>query len=151
MKNIISLILLTFLCVSCASKKEKQEVIQRAQASEVTSHNELGNTIEKALNESRHLKDQQRKEIEAILNHNRMTAETLAEKSYQFRAVLIQELLAEDFDKSKVKIIKKNIKHIEKNKLNNTLDTIERISRIVSKTKDRQIFNDALTKFERIR
>ena len=151
MKFLLLFITTAFFSVSCATKAEKKEIRTKAEESHVKSHSQLGKTIHTAIKNSSHLTSEQRKQIEEIIALNKKTAEELSERSYQFRSVLIQELLAENFDDKKVRIIKKNIRNIEKDRLKNTLEAVEKISRVVARSQDKAAFAEALTNFERIR
>lgn len=151
MKTLLVITMLSFLAFGCASKETKSEVREKAQNSKVKSPENLKNAIESALAKSSHLSEEQRAEIGKILSANKTLADELAEKSYQFRGILIQELLSENMDSKKVKYIEKNIKDIEGRRLQNTLETISKISGIVSKSPDRRNFSEPLMGFEQFR
>lgn len=148
MKTILPLALLFFVLTGCASKKDKIEIKEKAEKSEVNNPVALGETIQQAIHSSANLTPAQKQELEGIISNNKQKAQELSEESYRFRAVLIQELLANNASRKKIKLIKKNIEQIEKKKLENTFSTIEMISAVVSNTPDKQNFSEALKNFE---
>lgn len=132
MKAIVFLLSLTVL-VSCASKQVEQEVRAEAAKENSVDKKALGNTIHDLIQSSKTLTADQKTELTNILKVNKETAEKLSEDSYKFRAVLIKELLSGKANPKKISVIKKDIKKIEAARLKNTFDTVEKISKIVSK------------------
>lgn len=149
MKVVLSTILMSALFVGCASKNEKLEVQKKAEQSTVENSQALGQTIHEVIENSQHLSVEQKKKIREIIAENKKVAEELTSQSYKFRSVLIKELLAKDMNHKKIKLIKKNIERLEKDKLINTFSTIEKISFLVSGNSDRQNLSNTLKHIER--
>lgn len=147
--RIISLLAFVVLAVGCTSRQDKQEITDRANRSQVTSHQALEATIQQTIQDSEHLSDEQKLDLQRILEANKQRAVKLAEESYRYRAVLVQELLASSPSKKKIRFIKRTISKIEKDRMKNTFDAIEKISSIVSKNPDKIKFKEPLSNFER--
>lgn len=137
------------LLVSCSSAKEKKAIEESAAHSTVKDSKKLHGTIHDLIDSSKTLTDVQKKELYKIIHDNKKLSEKLAEDSYQFRAVLIQELLSEKPSKKRVRIIKADIKKVEDLKLKNTFDTVEKISDIVSGHPDKKNYSEHLMQIER--
>ncbi len=135
--------------VSCASRNDKAEIRKEAAASQVKDPKALGELIDQAINNSTHLTAEQKKELEKIIAGNKQKATALSEETYKYRSVLVQELLGETPKASRVKYIKKDIERVEKERLRNTFETIEAISKVVSKSSDRNRFTEALIFLDR--
>jgi len=121
------------MLVSCATgETETQIQDQAAKETAVTDGKTLGATIEDLIRSSKTLSATQKKELEKIIAVNKQTADGLGEKSFKFRSVLIKELLSGKADRKRVTLIKKNIKEVEEARLQNTFETVEKISQIVN-------------------
>lgn len=145
MKALLACLMLLTLTVSCASKKaEKKDLEEKAAQSPVSNSQALGGTIQELIANSKTLTDAQKQELNRLMETNKKTAEELTEKSYKNRAVLVEELLTGKATKRRVKILKKTIKDIEAQKLQNTFDTVEKISGIVSKEADSKAYKNHL-------
>jgi len=149
MKILLFLSLSLFLA-SCSSHiKEEREVEETAAHTKVTDSKTLGGTIHELIRSSKTLSSDQKKELELIVEENKHKANKLTEKSYKYRAVLIQELLSGNINQEKVKILKQDIKKVEIERLKNTFDSVEKISAIVSKHPDNEKFSEHLLNIER--
>ncbi len=149
MNSLLPLIILAFISIGCASRQDKHEIKQKAKLSTVNGPQALGASIQNAIHSSKHLTGDQKKELEGIIALNKKTAEELSAQSYKFRSVLIEELFKNELDGSRIRFIKKNIQQIERKRLKNTFDTIEKISKIVSDNSDKENVSEALKNFER--
>lgn len=149
MKAMLSLlVLLTF--VSCSSTKEKKALSAEAKESKVTDGKALGQTISELIHSSETLTPEQKKELEVIMANNKQTAESLNEQSFQYRSVLIKSLLSGKVNRKEVDILKKRIKTIEGQKLKNTFDTVEKITKLVDKHEQKEKFADHLLMIDKI-
>lgn len=149
MKVTIPLILLSLLFSGCASKTEKLEVTNQTEKSSVKNSEALKDSIEQTIQSSKHLSNEQKGLLEKIIAENKQRAEELQEESYKVRSILIKELLAPEQNRKKISLLKKNIQLIEKNKLKNTFQAIEKISDVVSQTPDREKFSIPLQNIDR--
>lgn len=149
MKINVFLILISLFVVSCASKTEERELEAKAQESKVSDPKALGGTISDLINSSKTLSDAQKQELVKIIDANKKKADELTEKSFKFRGVLVEELLSENMSKKKIKILKKDIKKIEEEKLKNTFDTVEKISKLVAKDPVKNQISEHLINIER--
>lgn len=140
----IAFILMLLLSGSCSSKKAKKNVSEKTEQSSVKDAPTLGRTIQVLIEKSQHLDQAQKDQLRAILANNKSKAESLQEQSYKYRAVLIKELLSENANKKEIRILKKDIRRIENEKLKNTFDTVEQISRIVAKNPENQNYIEPL-------
>ncbi|MFL5785358.1 MAG: hypothetical protein ACJ76H_12145 [Bacteriovoracaceae bacterium] len=130
----ISLIVLMFVLVSCSThKKEKKEIEQEASQTQVKDSQTLGTSIHDLINNSKTLSDVQKKELTDILALNKSRAQELSAESYKYRGVLVQELLTGKATDSRIKILEGDIERVEKLRLQNTFETVKKISAIVSK------------------
>ena len=122
-----------FFLVSCSTPdNERQIQDQAARETAVSDGTTLGATIQDLIRDSKTLSASQKKELEGIIAVNKSTADALSEKSFKFRSVLIKELLSGKVDSKRLELIKKNIKEVEEAKLQNTFDTVDKISNITS-------------------
>jgi hypothetical protein len=144
------ILLFLFALVSCASKQnEAREIEQKAAQTKISDSKSLGGTIQELIRSSKTLTQAQKKKLQEIIRINKETAMALMEKSYKFRAVLIQELFSGNVSDERVKIIEDDIKKIEKARLKNTFDTVKKISAIVSDQPDHKKYSEHLINLER--
>lgn len=144
-----SVVLALALLVGCSSyQKDKKEVQEKVTESNVSSSEALGGTIQELISNSTTLSEAQKKQLVDILSLNKQKADELSQESFRFRGVMIQELLSGNPSNKKIKIIKKDIKRIEDERLKNTFDTVEKISQIVSKDPDQKKFADHMLMME---
>lgn len=148
MKTIFTILILSLVMTGCASKTKK-EVKEKVEQSNVTSPQKLGQSIQETINSSEFLTAEQKKELEEIIAENKSQADALAAESFKHRSVLIQELLSQKADKRKIRVLKRSIKQIEDNKLKNTFETIEKITKVVSRNSDRENYNTPLLYIDR--
>lgn len=152
MKKTLLLVLSLTILTSCASsskKKVEREIDEKAAQSNVSDGKTLGGTIHDLIESSKTLTEEQKQKLRVIVEENKAKAKELTEKSYKYRAVLVQELLADKVDRKKIKLIKKEIRQIEAARLKNTFQTVEKFSAIVSKHPDNKEYSDHLINFER--
>lgn len=149
MKALVALGLVLLVSCATSTKSEKQAVEEKAAHTNVKDSKQLGGTIHDLIDSSKTLTETQKKELYKLIEVNKKTAEKLAEDSYRYRAVLIEELLSGKPSKKRVKIIKADIKRVEGLKLKNTFDTVEKISNIVSGHPDEKQYSEHLINIER--
>ena len=148
MKAMLLLVILLTL-TSCASKNQERDIQVKAKDSKVSDSKSLGVTIHDLINDSKTLSAAQKTELQNLLAVNKKRAEELTEQSFQFRSVMIKELLSGKVKQNNIRLIKNNIKKIEEAKLKNTFDTVEKITAIVSAHSDNQQFAEHLILIER--
>lgn len=135
--------------VSCASKKDKQDIQDKVASEPITDSKSLGLTVKDLIQSSKTFTDAQKKELELIMMANKKKADELTEESYKSRSVLIKELLSGKINKKKVSLLKKNIKRLEDAKLKNTFETVEKITAIVANHPEDKEFAEHLMIFDR--
>lgn len=128
--SLIAVLLL--VSVACSTKNTKKEVEAQA-TQEVGTKAGLKQTIHEVITNSKTLTEAQKKKIVDLLKANKDKADKLVERSFQLRSLLVKELLSDKIDYKKVSVIKKDIRQIEADRLKNTIDAIEGITRLVSK------------------
>lgn len=143
------LLVLVFALTGCASKSYKKDLVEKAQKSEVSTPQALSHTIREAIERSAHLSPEQKNELEKIFVINKTRADELTEESFKFRSVLISELFSEKSDGKKIRFIKKTIAGIEKQRLENTLTTIEKVRKVTAGNPDEKKISEALLHFDR--
>ncbi len=149
MKHIVIIALSLLVTVSCSSRKEKKKEIEKqVAASNVTTSQALGTTIEEAISHSPNLTEEQKKKIRTFVEVNKKTGTELYERSYKLRGVLVQELFSQKVSDSKVKQLKREIRHIEHAKLQNTFSTVEKILSVVKGQPDQKNFQDTTIYFQ---
>lgn len=148
MKVLFTSIILLAL-TSCASKQDKLEIQRKAQDSKISDSKALGQSISETIQNSETLTATQKKELEDIIAINKGIAETLTQQSYQYRSLLVQNLLSGNVNQKEINIIKKDIRRIEAEKLKNTFDTVEKITKIVSKNPGKDKFTNQIINFDR--
>ena len=144
----LTVLALALVLAACSTKELKTEVEAKASQSPVTDSQALGGTIHHAIDSST-LPEAKKAELRKILEMNKEKAHALVEKSYQYRATLIEELLSGNVDAKKVSILKKDIKKIEAERLKNTFETVEKISNIVQTHPDKKAFTEHLINIDR--
>lgn len=143
MKSYIMLVLTLMLLVSCSSrKKEEREIDQAAAKSPVTNAQALAGSIEHSINESSTLTEEQKQKLRTIVAENKSTAQKLSEESYKYRDVLVHELFSGKATSKRIRILKKDISRVEKARLKNTYDTIEKMSAVLNGHPENQKFAD---------
>jgi protein involved in polysaccharide export with SLBB domain len=147
--KMIALVLITVFVTSCASKNDEREIRKEAAESNISNSQALGETIHDLIHSSKTLSSAQKKELNQIIEINKNTAMALMEESYQFRSILIQELLSGKSSPERIALIKNDIKQIEEKRLKNTFDTVEKISNIVSAHPEKQEFGSRMLELDR--
>ena len=142
----ISLLLLTILFVSCSTRKQDQLLIQKkvSQETSVSDGKTLGESVNEAIHNSKTLDEKQKSELKALFDQTKNKNKALLEESFKLRAVLIKELLSEGATPKQVKMLKKNIKKTESERLKTTLLAIDQISKIVKNDPDGEMLADHL-------
>jgi PBP1b-binding outer membrane lipoprotein LpoB len=151
MKTYVGALLLAVMLTACATKEKKKEeevVEEKAIQSNVKDVTALRGTIQHAFEESS-LPAAKKDQLRKILDVNKARSIELSEKAYEYRAVLIEELLSGKMNPKRVKILKADIKKVEDLRLKNTFDTVEQISAIVSDHPDKDKFTDHLINYDR--
>lgn len=147
--RITLLVVLSLFIVACSSvKKDKKDIQEKAASSQVTDAKGLGQSIETHIENSKTLTDAQKQELRSILGENKRVADELSAKSFQFRGVLVQELLSGKATKRRIRILEKDIEAVEKLRLKNTFDTVKKISKIVAGQPDKNEFAQEIIHFE---
>lgn len=147
--RILILLALVMAFTGCAHK-QKEDIKKKVEQSNVKDSETLSGTIDEAIEKSPDLNQEQKEELRKILADNKQKAMALTEQSYKLRGVLIQELLSGNPDYRKIRILKRDIKKVEDNKLKNTFDTVELITKKVSKQSDSQRFTEPLLNMDKV-
>lgn len=147
----VSLILTLLFLASCSSRKIEQAKIDDKVSKEtsVTDGKSLGASVNETIQSSASLTEQQKAELEKLFNETKLKNSALMEESFKLRAVLIKELLSGDVNPKQVKLLKKDIKKNESERLKSTLSAIDKISLIVSKDPDNSKFIDHMMQMDR--
>lgn len=147
----VSLILTLLFLASCSSRKIEQAKIDDKVSKEtsVTDGKSLGASVNETIQSSASLTEQQKAELEKLFNETKLKNSALMEESFKLRAVLIKELLSGDVNAKQVKLLKKDIKKNESERLKSTLSAIDKISLIVSKDPDNSKFIDHMMQMDR--
>lgn len=147
----VSLILTLLFLASCSSRKIEQAKIDDKVSKEtsVTDGKSLGASVNETIQSSASLTEQQKAELEKLFNETKLKNSALMEESFKLRAVLIKELLSGDVNAKQVKLLKKDIKKNESERLKSTLSAIDKISLIVSKDPDNTKFIDHMMQMDR--
>lgn len=148
MKTIILLAVVLFF-VSCSHKKHKQEIQSKVEQSQVKDPAALEMTIDEAIANSKNLSPEEKQKLEAILSANKDRAMKLQQESYKLRGLLIEELLSDKMSPKKVKLLKKDIRKVEEDRLKNTFEAVDEITNIVSKYEDRSLYAQPLMILDR--
>lgn len=145
-----TLILLSLaLMVSCSThKKVKSGIDQEVAGSNVSSSEKLGETIHELINHSESFTEDQKKELHRIFDDNKKLAMDLAAQSYQYRGVLVKELLGGKVSTKRINLIKKDIERIESLRLKNTFDTVQAITDMVKSHPEEKEFAPHIINFE---
>jgi hypothetical protein len=148
MKSLLCLFVLLTL-TGCATRLEKDKIREKAQAIEVSDSKSLGLKVKRLIQSSKTLSDEQKLELEKLFQDNKKRADALTEESYKFRGLLVKKLLSGKPIKKEVKFVKKEIERLEKAKLKNTFDTVEKISKIVAGQPEHNEYSDHLMNMQK--
>lgn|GEM_PF-6049788 len=146
-QEIIFLVLI--LLASCASQSTEKQLAEKAAKSHVTTSKALGAEIDELISRSKKLTEAQKKELLSIMEKNKARAIELSEQTYKIRSVLVEELLSDKPDVKKINLLKNQIRDVEKLRLKNTFETVEKFSSIVIQHENRKEFIDHLTTIDR--
>lgn len=138
----LPLVLAPLLLVSCATKSDRMEVQEKVAKETVQDGRSLGQDIDKVISDSTTLNEVQKNELNRVLGEVRGKNRALMQESFKLRAVLIKELLSQNFNQKQIKLIKKQIKKNESERLRNSLAAIDKISIIVRKDPEGQMILD---------
>lgn len=149
--KLVSLILALLFLASCSSRKIEQAKIDEKISNEtsVTDGKSLGASVNDVIQSSATLNEKQKADLEKLFNEIKVKNSALMEESFKLRAVLIKELLSGDVNAKQVKLLKKDIKKNESERLKSTLTAIDKISLIVSKDPDNSKFIDHMMQMDR--
>jgi Rad3-related DNA helicase len=136
--------LVLLLLTACATRVEKEKIRQKAQGSEVSDSKSLGLKVKRLVQSSTTLSDTQKLELEKLFEDNKKIIDALTEESYKFRGLLVKKLLSGHAKKKDINFLKKEIERIERKRLKNTFDTLEKISKIVADQPDHDEYSDPL-------
>lgn len=147
----VSLILTLLFLASCSSRKIEQAKIDEKISNEtsVTDGKSLGASVNDVIQSSATLNEKQKADLEKLFNEIKVKNSALMEESFKLRSVLIKELLSGDVNAKQVKLLKKDIKKNESERLKSTLTAIDKISIIVSKDPDNSKFIDHMMQMDR--
>lgn len=147
----MAMILALLALVSCSSSKTaRKEVNQDVASTQVKDPAALGSAIEESIQSSKSLSNAQKIELRKIFESNKAKAVELAEQSYKLRAVLVQVLLSGKINKKKIGILKRDIKQVEANRLKNTFQAIEQVTKIVAGDPNKEKFTNHLIGIDRV-
>lgn len=150
MKQWIYLMPLLIL-TSCATQQEKKQVEQKvANETTVVDGTTLSISVQETIAASKTLSPEQKEQLQSLFLATRTKARSLLEDSYKLRSVLIKELLASNVNPSEIKILKKNIKKVESERMKLTLSAADQITKIVGQNKEKEQFAEHLMLIERL-
>lgn len=138
----LALIFAPLLLISCASKSDRMEVQEKVANETVQDGKTLSRNIDEIIRSSSTLNEGQKLELRKVMNEVREKNQALMQESFKLRAVLIKEMLSQNFKQSQIKLIKKKIKKNESERLRNSLAAIDRISIIVRKDPEGHLILD---------
>jgi len=134
---------------SCTTHKHKIEIERKAEQSSIEGPAGLEQKINDEINNSKHLTSVQKSKVREIIAQNKKRSLELSSQSYKLRGILAEELLSKKINYKKIKIIKKKIQQIEKDKLENTFQAIEKICSLVEEGPGREYMSHTLKQLER--
>ena len=138
----LALVLAPLLLISCASKSDRMEVQEKVAQETVQDGRSLGRNIDEVISTSKTLDQAQKDELRKVMNEVKGKNLSLMQESFKLRAVLIKEMLAQNFNQNQVRLIKKKIKKNESERLRNSLKAIDKISIIVRKDPEGHLILD---------
>lgn len=146
-------LLLCLVLMSCSTTKIEQSKIDSKVANEssVTDGKTLGQSVHDTINASKTLDDKQKGELNTLFIETRETMKGLNEKSFKLKSVLVKELLSGSENRKQIKLLKKDIKKVESERLKSTFAAFDKISKIVRKDADAQVYTDHLMNMDRLR
>lgn len=134
-----------FFLASCASRQQEAKIERKVVAeTQVTDGKSLGKTLIDTVEASKTLTEKQKQDLMKIIGETKARSTTLSQESFKLRSVLIKELLAKNVDYLQVKMIKKDIKKNEVERLKTTFSAIDRITKIVGKDVDQEVYGNIL-------
>lgn len=140
------------LILGCATAREKRQLNdQLAHENKVQDGKSLGQSVHDVIVSSQSLDPKQKSQLTDLLSRIRLKQKELLENSFRLRSLMIKEILAQKVNPRKVKLLKKEIKKNEEQRLSSTFSAIDEISRIVEKDPDTATFLQHMMYYEPIR
>lgn len=140
MKN-LQLILTTCILlffVSCASRETKQAVESQVQKETVVKKEDLKENTLEYISNNQNLSQQQKDQLMKL--HQQATADMtkLNEEITKTKMVLIKTLMEPKVSRSKVAVLRKDLKKLEKKKMDTSLSSFDKAQNIISPIADNE-------------
>jgi hypothetical protein len=150
MKKIIFLMIVIGIC-GCSSDAKREKHIRQglSQEENVVDANTLRIDINKTINESKTLTDQQKVQLQAILEEAKVKMASLIQDSSRLKAVLVKEILSGKVDTEELRIIKKRIRSLDSKKTKFSFEAIDKIAKITMKDEDQRLYIEDMLYYNR--
>ena len=149
MKNILMLLgalSITFGIQACSHAEVDKKIDQKlSEESNVKTRSDLRGEAAKAIQADASLTDEQKARLNALRDSVRTQDEALRTQSLQLRAVLIKNLLSNDYSEKESAQLKDRIRKIEEKRVNITFDGVDKANKILGHkdiTAHREIMNN---------
>ncbi len=118
----------------CTSKSIEKELNQKmAQESSIHNQADLTNESDRLLNMDEQLTLVQKQQLKDLKNQTRMLSAEQNSESLKLRSVLMKDLLAANFNRSEVILIKNKLKKVESKKVEILFGAIEKANVILGR------------------
>lgn len=135
MRLFILSFLLVFVSFGCASKKIRKEVKQEvAQAPIAKNDSELYALENKILVENPNLTEEQRTNLQALIDKTKARNKALDNEINQTKTVLFESLIDKESSKAKIKYLEIQLHKLNRKKVNNSLSAYREAKTIVGKS-----------------
>ncbi|MGZ3725692.1 MAG: hypothetical protein ACXWQQ_07820 [Pseudobdellovibrio sp.] len=140
MKNLkaqlIVLSVLTLTLAGCATAEKKEKLEEKVVTEQnISGRKELRSKVDQMIQSANDLTDDQKQKLTALFKQTRTDAGQMREESLKLRAVLIQDVLAEKYNRGEVNLIKQKLSSISKRQLALTYKTIDKVNEIMGRGK----------------
>ena len=135
-KLTVAIAVLGFACAmsGCAQKVEKE--VDRKVASETSIHtqDDLNAESTRALESAKGITEEQRAQLIALRDETRRATAEQNQESLRLRAVLVKELLAQNYDSDEITVIRNKIQKTDQKKTDLLMSAIRQSNAILGRT-----------------
>ena len=136
MKSNVTIGILTtglILLGGCTHKIEKEIEKKVSQEANINTQSDLNAESEKVLESAKGITEEQRAKLIALREKTRSLTQEQSKESLRLKAVLMKELLASDYNRQEVNMIKNKIQKVENKKISILVDAIKETNSILGR------------------
>lgn len=122
----------TVFCAACAHTSMDEQLDKKvANESNIQTREDLRKEAEQDILAKKNLTEKQKKDLEELRKDINQNDNSVWQQTLKLRAVLIKEMLADNYSENQVLLIQKRLKKLEDQRLNAQFKAIERAKKIL--------------------